>query len=77
MFNLASYRYFAVQSGTYCHKDSLFKDKVKPMPNFSSYSFVNLGLTEKYGEDAKATHSQDNNTCLFVKKNIYNTQNND
>ena len=31
MFILASYRDFAVQSGTYCHKDSLFKDKVKPM----------------------------------------------
>ena len=33
MFILASYRDFAVQSGTYCHKDSLFKDKVKPMQN--------------------------------------------
>ena len=28
---LAYRQNFAVQSQTYCHKDSLFKDKVKPM----------------------------------------------
>ena len=38
MFILASYRDFAVQSGTYCHKDSLFKDKVKPMRLFTVVS---------------------------------------
>ena len=37
---LASYRDFAVQSETYCHKDSLFKDKVKPMHALISCSYI-------------------------------------
>ena len=34
MFILASYRDFAVQSGTYCHKDSLFKDREQSQIRF-------------------------------------------
>ena len=51
MFILASYRDFAVQSGTYCHKDSLFKDKVKPMRTTSDHETV--PRIERYKEKGR------------------------